>query len=163
MGELAIVEVSATHAIATWRNLLVCVLAPGSPAVFARVAEVQSEQHARWPDGLVSMTLLIGNFSSLFSSESRAQARRQLAETSNTTLAMALVIRSPGMLASATRTTMNALSAILKMRTPWRSFDDVGPAAEWLAPNVAGAPDAETIAAIAREVFGLTEGARANA
>ena len=163
MAELELVEVSATHAIATWRNLLVCVLSPGSPAVFARVAEVQSEQHGRWPDGLVSMTLLVGNFSALFSSESRAQARRQLAETSNTTLAMALVILSEGMLASATRTTMNALSAILKMRTPWRSFDGIAPAAEWLAPNVAGTPEPETIAGIAREVFGLTEGARANA
>lgn len=163
MAELELVEVAATHAIATWRNVLVCVLCPGSPAVFARVAEVQSEQVKRWPDGLVSMTMLVGNFSALFSAESRAQAREQLAQTSNTTIAMALVILSGGLLASATRTTMNALSALLRMRTPWRSFDGIEAAAEWLAPNVAGDPGADAIAAIAREVFALPEGARANA
>jgi hypothetical protein len=155
MSELEVVESTATHAIAIWRNLVITVLSPGSPEVYLRVGEVQRAQARRWPDGLVSMTLLSGNFSALFSAESRARARESLAHSEHTTQAMAIVILVEGLLASATRTTMNALSALMRMRTPWRTFDAIAPAAAWLAPHIAGDATVAEIAAAAKRAFAL--------
>ena len=155
MSEAEVVEVTETHAIVTWRNLVICVLSPGSTEVYARVGEVQRAQGRRWPEGLVSMTMLGGNFSALFSAESRARAREQLAQSEVTTQAMAIVILVDGLLASATRTTMNALSALMRMRTPWRTFDATAKAAQWLAPHIVGNPTIEEITAVADRAFAL--------
>jgi hypothetical protein len=68
---------------------------------------------------------------------------------------MALVVMQGGLLASATRTTMNALSAVLRLEVAWRTFAAIAPASDWLAPHVLPPSAARDVDSIADEVLAL--------
>lgn len=153
--ELRAVDIAGEYAIATWKNLLVVVLRPGVPEAFARVSGAQIEQQARYGNRLVSLTILEGDFTALFSARSRALAREQLARSSGPTRQMALVVLRGGLLASATRTTMNALSALMRLEVEWRTFAAIQPACAWLAPNVLPPVSPEDVEAIADRVLAM--------
>lgn len=156
MEAFAVVLVAETYALATWHNVLLCVLRPGSPEAFAASSEAQVGLRERYGDHLVSLTILDGNFTPLFSPKSRALARKQLAHSRGATRAMAIAVLTEGLLASATRATMNALSALLKLDFEWRTFDAIPSACHWLAPHVIPPADPAELTAIAEHAFELT-------
>jgi hypothetical protein len=154
------VEITDEYAFATWRNLLLVVLRPGVPEAFARVADIQERMRQRYGDNLVSLTILDGDFAALFSARSRALAREQLARSSGPTRAMAIVVLRQGLLASATRTTMNALSAVMRLGVAWRTFEAVAPACEWLAGYLIPSGTAAELQAVADRAFVLPGSAK---
>jgi hypothetical protein len=156
MSELEAVEVEDDYVIATWRNLLVVVLRPGVPEAFALVSDAQARQQRDYGNRLASLTILEGDFRPLFSARSRELAREQLARSAGAIHHMALVVPRDGLLASATRTTMNALSALMRLDIAWRTFAALEPACEWLAPHLLPPSTARELGSIADAVLALS-------
>ena len=150
-----VVAVTDEFAIATWHNVIVCVLRPGLPEAFVVTRPALERMAERYGNEILSLTILDGNFTSLFSAQSRQIAREQLGYTRGVTRRMAIAVLTEGLLASATRTTMNALSALLELEFEWKTFDAIAPACAYLAPCVIPAADPRELAEIARRTHTL--------
>jgi hypothetical protein len=109
------------------------------------------------------LSIVPGHPRGLGTAEGRELGKASLARMEADLRAIAIVIEAGTLASSLTRTMMNTMSLVTQRRYAWKTFAQVDPASEWLAPHLSTRLTTADIVELAARVRALAPNGRSRA